>query len=91
MTDEKEKNEIVQTEGIPLMQAPAEANEVNVDTMIANMEKWIRFQPTLRQYAVNQTRPEDWVDQHGNPYLENNGAVKVATITVPVESLISKV
>ena len=66
------------------MQIPEPVNMINTDVsmdldkMIANANKFVQLQDSIRKLAVKMTNINDWVDEGGTPYLQEMGAQKIA-------------
>lgn len=52
---------------------------INIERELAEIEKNIELFNRIKIVALKLTKPQDWVDQSGNPYLMDRGAENIAT------------
>ncbi len=77
MTEEKkEMAEVVVAP--PEIIATAEGNGLDIVQTVDRLEKSISAYQKIKEVALKLTRPEDWVDMGGKPYLLESGAQKIA-------------
>jgi len=50
----------------------------DLQASIQNAEKFVALQDSIRKMAVKVTSVHDWLDEGGNPYLQEHGAQKIA-------------
>jgi len=50
----------------------------DLESAVQNAEKFVALQDNIRKMAVRVTNVNDWVDEGGNPYLQEKGAEKIA-------------
>lgn len=80
-TTEEKMKEQRSEELIPMeFEAMIQEAEVDgsIDQVVANLEKAVQAYNRLKAVALRLTRPEDWADIGGHPYLLESGAQKVA-------------
>lgn len=64
------------TQPINMMSVASTATDL--DTAVQNAEKFVELQSKIRQMAVKVTSIFDWIDEGGKPYLQEQGAQKIA-------------
>lgn len=87
MTKEKNGNGIIEAQDIEdasidsgemsLITVPQKG--INIERELAEIEKNIELFNRIKVVALKLTKPQDWVDQSGNPYLMDRGAENIAT------------
>jgi hypothetical protein len=50
----------------------------DIESAVQNAEKFVDLQDKIRRMAVRVTNIHDWIDEAGNPYLQEQGAQKIA-------------
>lgn len=63
-------------QGINMM--PATSSLDDLDKVVKHAEKFLAVQGQVRKMAINLTNIHDWVDEGGQPYLQERGTQKIA-------------
>lgn len=66
------------TEGMPIISVPSKDRMLEIDKEIDRLEKNIEFFNKIKTVSLKLTKPSDWVDQGGSPYLMDRGAENIA-------------
>ena len=65
-------------EGMPIISIPSKDRFLEIEKEIDRLEKNIEFYNRIKTVSLKLTKPSDWIDQGGNPYLMDRGAENVA-------------
>lgn len=62
----------------PINVLTASDTSTDLETAVRNAEKFVMLQDSIRKMAIKVTSVHDWIDEGGKPYLQEQGAQKIA-------------